>query len=85
MKLYATIKSERASKGQGGNSFLTITLFNEESEPIGDILYSRCEHDEPCHTPRYLASVRVFAKGLAVETTDYPDNALPPYLEAEKD
>ena len=27
MKLYATVTSERASKGQGGNDFLDIVLF----------------------------------------------------------
>ena len=32
MKLYATVTSERASKGQGGNEFLEIVIMNEEKE-----------------------------------------------------
>lgn len=39
MKLYADIKSERASKGQGGNKYIKIELkaFDREN-PIGTIL-----------------------------------------------
>lgn len=34
MKLYATTKSERASKGQGGNEYLKITInVYDEIEP----------------------------------------------------
>ena len=36
MKLYATITSERASKGQGGNNYLHIAIYIENREhPIG--------------------------------------------------
>jgi hypothetical protein len=34
MKLYATITSERASKGQGGNQFLDIVIRNESQEEM---------------------------------------------------
>ena len=34
MKLYATIRSERASKGQGGNQFLDIVIRNEQQEEM---------------------------------------------------
>ncbi|MBP9771432.1 MAG: hypothetical protein KBD16_00695 [Candidatus Pacebacteria bacterium] len=34
MKLYATITSERASKGQGGNEYLDIELKGAHSTPI---------------------------------------------------
>ena len=34
MKLYATITSERATKGQGGNEFLTIEVKAEGLEGI---------------------------------------------------
>lgn len=34
MKLYATITSERATKGQGGNERLTIEIMNEEQKII---------------------------------------------------
>lgn len=34
MKLYATITSERATKGQGGNEFLEIEIKNEKRETI---------------------------------------------------
>ncbi len=33
MKLYATTTSERASKGQGGNNYLTIAI-KDESERV---------------------------------------------------
>lgn len=39
MKLYATVTSERASKGQGGNKFLEIELkVRDRNVPIGLIL-----------------------------------------------
>lgn len=34
MKLYATVASERATKGQGGNKYLDIVVTNENSEII---------------------------------------------------
>ncbi len=34
MKLYATVKSERASKGQGGNKFIRVELRQKEGNPI---------------------------------------------------
>ena len=34
MKLYGTIKSERAEKGQGGNEYLEIEISNESREEI---------------------------------------------------
>jgi hypothetical protein len=34
MKLYAKVKSERASKGQGGNEFLTVEIMAEGFEGI---------------------------------------------------
>lgn len=33
MKLYATVTSERATKGQGGNEYIRITLYGEKNEP----------------------------------------------------
>ncbi|MEB3215572.1 MAG: hypothetical protein VKN72_04815 [Nostocales cyanobacterium 94392] len=42
MKLYATITSDRASKGQGGNKFITIDLFHGDSKnpiPFADIRF----------------------------------------------
>lgn len=38
MKLYTTITSERASKGQGGNDYLIIRLYKENNELYGCIL-----------------------------------------------
>lgn len=35
MKLYATVTSERASKGQGGNKFLAIEIKDDNQETIG--------------------------------------------------
>lgn len=40
MKVYASIESERASKGQGGNKYLDINLFggtSKKSVPIGSL------------------------------------------------
>ena len=37
MKLYATIRSERAMKGQGGNQYLNIDILGEKKEPLGYI------------------------------------------------
>ena len=34
MKLYATVTSERASKGQGGNKYLEIEIIDEERLPL---------------------------------------------------
>lgn len=34
MKLYATVTSERASKGQGGNEYINFVLRNETQEVI---------------------------------------------------
>lgn len=39
MKLYATVSSERATKGQGGNEYLEIELkVNDRENPIGYIV-----------------------------------------------
>lgn len=37
MRLYSTVTSERASKGQGGNKYLDIKILNEKKEEIMDI------------------------------------------------
>jgi hypothetical protein len=34
MKLYATTTSERASKGQGGNDFVKIHIYNAKQQEI---------------------------------------------------
>jgi hypothetical protein len=36
MKLYATIESERATKGQGGNEFI-FSKFSVEREKVGEV------------------------------------------------
>ena len=37
MKLYATTTSERATKGQGGNEYLTINITSEDNENIAQV------------------------------------------------
>mgnify|MGYP001608379925 CR=1 FL=1 len=37
MKLYATVTSERATKGQGGNDYLQIQLQNDKQVIFGSI------------------------------------------------
>lgn len=37
MKLYGNIKSERASKGQGGNEYLEIEVLNEDQNVVAMI------------------------------------------------
>lgn len=39
MKLYATVQSERASKGQGGNQFLKVDITGEHEETILSLEY----------------------------------------------
>lgn len=48
MKLYATITSERASKGQGGNKYINIDLFvGSASNPIpAGSVYFRIDDDD---------------------------------------
>lgn len=41
MKLYATVTSERASKGQGGNKFIDIEFKNEKKETILELSFHR--------------------------------------------
>lgn len=49
MKLYATIKSERASKGQGGNNFLEIEIkVQDRDTPIG-VIYLDYHNDSKEH------------------------------------
>ena len=44
MKLYLTATSERASKGQGGNEFISIDLRNEKAELLlGMVIIPRKE------------------------------------------
>jgi hypothetical protein len=51
MKLYATITSERASKGQGGNKYIDIVLQvehpNGERQTIGKIALTAGNKDNP--------------------------------------
>ncbi len=41
MKLYATVTSERASKGQGGNEYIEITLKGEEERYSHALIYTK--------------------------------------------
>ena len=40
MKLYATVSSERATKGQGGNEFIVIELKNARQELVYSLEYT---------------------------------------------
>jgi len=44
MKLYGNIKSERATKGQGGNEFLEIEILNSDQAEIASIRVIPCEN-----------------------------------------
>ena len=61
MKLYSTITSERATKGQGGNEYLIIKVLNEDKEEAItlEIKPRLCINgkkiDVICHYDRYLA------------------------------
>ena len=63
MKLYATVSSERASKGQGGNNYLDIEVRGDKQQPIArmvieqgelgptlEIIYSKNEFEAPIIT-----------------------------------
>lgn len=39
MKLYATVTSERASKGQGGNEYIDIDLMGAEGVILGKFVF----------------------------------------------
>ena len=45
MKLYGTITSERATKGQGGNEFVSIGLRNEKAELLLGMVINPREED----------------------------------------
>ena len=40
MKLYAKVTSERASKGQGGNEYISILLKNDKQEVLYGLNYT---------------------------------------------
>jgi len=46
MKLYATTTSERASKGQGGNDYISIKLLMEDGETFANLYYHTNEEGE---------------------------------------
>jgi hypothetical protein len=46
MKLYAKTTSERASKGQGGNKFLSVVITVGEENEKQDILVAQVEREE---------------------------------------
>jgi hypothetical protein len=48
MKLYATIKSERAMKGQGGNKEIVLSLKNESKLTIASLLFIPNNDDATC-------------------------------------
>lgn len=71
MKLYATTTSERASKGQGGNNFLTITITNEDGENIAQVnVYNDKENMQILTTfvPLNCQEYTKDGKAIAVET-----------------
>lgn len=71
MKLYATVTSERASKGQGGNEYLDIEIKDDNKEIIGKI-HVRPFTDKVGDGVKvfYSFAARVYASetGLAKET-----------------
>ena len=57
MKLYATVTSERASKGQGGE-WLEIEVLNESQTPVANIaVYRKPWHDKVQIKTRYNATL----------------------------
>jgi hypothetical protein len=44
-KLYATVSSERASQGQGGNEFIDIDICDELQQPLARLVFMQ-HHDE---------------------------------------
>lgn len=47
MKLYATITSERATKGQGGNQFLNIIIRDQNQEEMMRVLVNGRGKEKP--------------------------------------
>lgn len=57
MKLYATITSERAAKGQGGNDFIQINLFDDKKICFGSL----------CITPNLTVGGSVHGQLIQIE------------------
>lgn len=67
MRLYADVKSERASKGQGGNKFIEIELKAYDREnPVGHVVI-----DSTDNGTQYL--IQWFPDGLDGEAEGYSD------------
>lgn len=54
MKLYGTITSDRASKGQGGNEFLSFEFTVGEEDEKQTILYGMIERQKTADADVYL-------------------------------
>jgi len=64
MKLYATIQSERATKGQGGNQYLIIEIKAEKLEGI------------PTRSNIYRLNLEIKDNRLYAELLDYSNGAI---------
>jgi hypothetical protein len=71
MKLYATVTSERASKGQGGNDFLEVELraFDRET-PVGHITIDT-DTDSTGKLNQYI--IKWFPDGIDGDSDNYTD------------
>lgn len=67
MKLYATVTSERASKGQGGNEYIEIDLLGEDKIILAKLILKKHTHDEG----RYLITEDIFFRSHRLEVAVY--------------
>jgi hypothetical protein len=84
MKLYATITSERASKGQGGNEYVYIRV--QGAPPaVGVLLDIELEPDGygHAHVKKVMGSVSLL-RGIISVASEYIENTLEETRKGEK-
>jgi hypothetical protein len=64
MKLYATVQSERATKGQGGNDYLFINIQDERKFSFGFVAVS-------IDPKNFYPTIRVFSHGGLLHVSEH--------------
>lgn len=79
MKLYSTISSERASKGQGGNEYIDIDLHDENRVHIARLVFMQDAND----ARRYILVEDCFFRSDKLEIRAYQTYEQIPLKELE--
>ena len=67
MKIYATVSSERASKGQGGNEYIDIDFLDSEKNHIARLVFMPDANDPK----KYVLVEDIFYRGEAITIKAY--------------